>query len=267
MLYRSRFVGMTAVLAFAGIATSGTAHANWVMGATQFAHNYFTEVSVTFKVPLAPYAQSNAVTNIWPGIEDAQGQWVLQPVLSYGFEAESWLMDNMVVGPSNGNPGNTSCVTGNATYCDSPQVVHYNDEIEASIWLDSNNPGPNCNTNTGTNCNYDVSWSDLTTGATSTLTDWLQPTPLIWAQGLILETNLYSGLGLPAPTTCYAYPQRSYVLGTVNLTEKSGSNLFAPDTVNLTKDSPGLTNGFTWPDIGHCGFSTSVQFDEVEIAL
>jgi hypothetical protein len=256
MIFRSRHIGVAVAATLAGLGTTSTAHAQWVMGGTQWANNYFTTVVTSFTVPPAPTAQSSAVTNIWPGIEDAQGTWVLQPVLSYGFLEEGWLMDNQVYGPSNGNPNNTACPTGNATYCDEPQQVNAGDSIIAGVALDWTNLGSGCNTNTGTNCNYNLIWIDTTTHQTSELKDWVAPTPLRWAQGLVFEANFYTGTGLPGPSTCADYPAAREFEATVGLYESSGSNLQVQDVTNLSAGYPGFGNGFNWesPPVSGCFF-------------
>jgi hypothetical protein len=137
MFTQSSRIVTTIFLVLAGVTSSSQAKAEWVAGGTQFANNYFTSVAVVMTVPPAPTGRSEAVSNFWPGIQDAKGSWVLQSVLSYGFEGEGWLMDNMVVGPSNNNPNNTSCPTGNATYCDQPRTVNSGDQILAAISLDA----------------------------------------------------------------------------------------------------------------------------------
>jgi hypothetical protein len=244
MIFNARFTGVAMAATLAGLATTSNAHAgSWNMGGTQWANNYFSAVIASFTVPPAPTAQSEAVTNIWPGLEDVTGQWVLQPVLSYGFLQEAWLMDNQVYGGSNGNPANSSCVTGNATYCDTPQKVNTGDTIVAGIAMDWSNLGTGCITSTGADCNYNIIWIDTTTGQSSVLKDWLQPLPLRWAQGLILETNFYNFLGLPAPSTCADYPSYYVLQASVALFEPQGSNLEVQDVTNLAAGYPGYGGG------------------------
>jgi hypothetical protein len=249
MRYRSHGRAIAIPIVLASLATSAQARAVWVMGGTQLAPSgdYFTEVTTSFTVPPAPAQPSEGVTNLWPGIEDGMGQWVLQSVLSYGFLSEGWLMDNMVVGPSNGNPNNTSCPTGNATYCDTPLSVNSGDNIFVGIYLDQSNRGGNCNLTAGTNCNYTIFWLDFTTGRFSELLDWTAPTPLVWAQGLVFEQTLYTGLGLGSPTSCSDYPLGTAVTGDVALYHNVGSNLYAQIPSNLVANNPG-SNNWGFPD-------------------
>jgi hypothetical protein len=263
MFTQSRRIGLTTCLALAGLASNSPAKADWIVGGTQFASNYFTDVVLSITVPPAPTVMSGAVSNLWAGIEDAQGSWVLQPVLSYGFLAEAWQMENVVTGPSNGNPNNTSCITGDAQYCDAPITVSTGDQIVMQIELDTNNLGPNCNQSTGAKCNYNVEWLDFTSGASSVLQDWTQPTPLIWAQGLIFEDGISTHMGLPPPSSCNDYPV-TLVSANVALYEKVGSNFFHQDVTNMTADNPG-TAPFS-NDTG-CFFEAATSGQNVQMLL
>jgi hypothetical protein len=155
--------------------------------------NWFTSMSASMTVPAAPVATYTSspqmFDSMWPGIEDAIGNVVIQPVLFYGFGPDS-------VG---GNHWTFQCYV---TYADgtffrsSAITVNQGDSLTGTM------VATNCNVSGGS-CSWTCTVRDNTTNTTQSNTHTITETLTVAFGGLLEVRQLPSCFDFPVngPTT------------------------------------------------------------------
>jgi hypothetical protein len=172
----------------------------WIEAAQYTAPSRIEKMTARWTVPPIP-AQSGSLIYLFPGIEPSSGSLILQPVLQYGYGAggggDYWAIESWYCG--------ASCFHSDL------RAVNAGDVLDGSM------VSSNCTTKKG--CNWNITTTDRTTGASTILNVGGVTQTFTWAFGGALEAYYLS--------SCTQYPQDPTTFTNLSVSGAKG-RAFAP---------------------------------------